>query len=117
MLPLYKELSSKNILKSEKINVKEMEKELEKELEILEEKIKDAEENFGENEVREALLNKCLFFKKIGEKELAKESYEKTLKKTVALGQKIDITFDLIRMGFAFGDLKLLEENVSRAKV
>jgi 26S proteasome regulatory subunit N7 len=116
MLPLYKGLISQKILQTDKINVEEMEKENKQTLQDLEDKIKDAEENFGENEVREALLNRCLFYKRIGEKELAKESYAQTLKKTVALGQKIDIAFDLIRTGFAFNDLQLLKTNIERAK-
>ncbi|KAJ7296613.1 hypothetical protein O6H91_Y112100 [Diphasiastrum complanatum] len=38
------------------------------EIQKLDEKITDAEENLGESEVREALLNKALFFVRIGDK-------------------------------------------------
>jgi len=42
-------------------------------------------------------------------------SYEKTELKTVSLGQKIDIVFDVLRIGYAFNDLSLIKKNIQKA--
>jgi len=97
--------------------VNKMDTEIQAKLKALGEKIKDAEENYGENEIREALLNQALFYKEIGDKEEAVKAYAKTSLKTIALGQKIDIAFDLVRIGFAFSDLVLLKKSIESAKV
>jgi len=94
-----------------------MKVEIDGKLKELTEKITDATENYGENEIREANLNLALYYKKIGDKEKSIESYEKTATKTIALGQKIDITFDLLRIAFAFPDLPLLKKYIEKAKV
>jgi 26S proteasome regulatory subunit N7 len=46
----------------------ELRQQNEEKIKELDDKIKDAEENFGENEVREALLAKAEYFHKIGDK-------------------------------------------------
>ena len=112
MTPLLKNLT--HHISIEKSIREELEKKNNENLEKLDAKIKDAEENFGENEVREALLAKSQYYHKIGDKKLALEWFDKTFAKTVALGQKIDILFSKTIIGFAFDDLdlvkKLLEE-------
>lgn len=45
-----------------------MKAENEKKLKELDDKIKDAQENLGENEVREAHLAKATYYKEIGDK-------------------------------------------------
>lgn len=86
------------------------------ELKTLDEKLKDAQENLGESEVREALLAKALFFSRIGDKERAESAYRLTYEKTVPLGQRLDIVFSLIRLGLAFGDPSLVKRNIEKAK-
>lgn len=85
-------------------------------LKELDEKIKDAEDNFGESEVREANLNKAEYYHKIGDKEKTLTQYRITSEKTVSLGQRLDIVFGLLRVGFAFLDLDLIQRNVEKAK-
>lgn len=68
-----------------------------KHMEELEAKIKDAEENLGESEVREAFLAKADFLAKIGDKESALVAYAETEKKTVAMGQRMDLVFSILR--------------------
>lgn len=41
--------------------------------------------------------------------------FEETLKKTVSLGQKLDIVFTLIRLGFFYTDQELTQKSLTRA--
>lgn len=78
--------------------------------------MKDAEENAGESEVREALLARAEFFARIFDREKAEEGYEKTFKATIGVGQKIDIVLALIRLGLTALDFKSISKNITRAK-
>ena len=86
------------------------------ELAKLEEKIKDAAENEGETEIREAYLAKADFLMRIGEKEIALAAYDETLTKTVALGPKLDVVLAKLRIGFFFDDLPLVKETLEKGK-
>ena len=88
----------------------------EKDLQALDARIKDAEENFGETEVREVLLARALFYVKIGDKEKALTAYRQTAEKTFPLGQRLDLAFARIRLGFAFDDHDLTSRNIEMAK-
>jgi len=87
-----------------------------KALEALEVKIKDAEENLGESELREALLNKAEYLTKIGNKEAAETAIRKTIEKTVGLGNRMDMVFLLIRIGLFYMDHDLVTRNLDKAK-
>lgn len=93
-----------------------MEKDIEKELKELDDKVKDAEENSGESEVREALLKRAEFFGRILDIAKAEVAYEKTFKATIGIGQKIDIILSMIRLGLTLMDFKLINKNIIRAK-
>lgn len=86
------------------------------ELKKLDEKIADAEENLGESEVREALLAKALFYIRIGDKESSLEQLKVTEAKTVAVGQKMDLVFHTLRLGFFHLDFTLISRNIDKAK-
>ena len=86
------------------------------ELAKLEEKIKDAAENEGETEIREAYLAKADFLMRIGEKEIALAAYDETLTKTVALGPKLDVVLAKLRIGFFFDDLPLVRRRSRRGR-
>ncbi|KAJ7295423.1 hypothetical protein O6H91_Y189500 [Diphasiastrum complanatum] len=86
------------------------------EIQKLDEKITDAEENLGESEVREALLNKALFFVRIGDKEKSLEHLKATEGKTVAVGQKMDLVFHTLRLGFFSLDFDLITKSIDKAK-
>ena len=88
----------------------------EKHLEELEAKIKDAEENLGESEVREALLAKADFLAKIGNREAAMEAYAVTEKKTVAMGQKMDLMFSILRMQIFYDDWHGVKGSIEKTK-
>jgi len=93
-----------------------MKSENEKKLKELEDKVKDAIENLGESEVRIALLNKSMYYTRIGDKENAISQFRKTDEKTIGIGQKIDIIFAQIRIGFFWMDPDLIKRNVEKAK-
>lgn len=86
------------------------------ELKKLDEKITDAEENLGESEVREALLAKALYYIRIGDKEKSLEQLKITEGKTVAVGQKMDLVFHTLRLGFFYLDFNLISINIDKAK-
>lgn len=88
-----------------------------KELEALAAKEKDAKENLGDTEVREALLERADYLASIGEKDKAVEAYNTTDEKTVGMGGKIDISFSKIRIGLAWGDTELLKAEIEKAKM
>lgn len=79
-------------------------------------KVKDAEENAGESEVREALLARAEFFGRIFDCKKAEEAYEKTFKATIGVGQKIDIMLSLIRLGLTSMDYKFVATNIAKVK-
>lgn len=77
----------------------EEKKDYEKELKELDDKIADAEQNFGDIEVRDAILAKAHFIRRtVGDKEQAIKIYELALKKTIEIGKKMDINFEILRI-------------------
>jgi len=96
--------------------VEKMEDDNKTKLAQLDEAIKDAEENLGESELREALLKKSEFFAIIGDKKAAIESVRKTNEKTVGLGNRMDLVFLNIRIGLFFMDHDIIKANIEKAK-
>lgn len=89
---------------------------IEDEIRKLDDKIADAEENLGESEVREAHLAKSLYFIRIGDKEKALEQLKVTESKTVAVGQKMDLVFYTLQIGFFHMDFNLISRSLEKAK-
>lgn len=117
----------------------------EEKLKQLDDAIKDATENLGESEVRDALCAKADYFARIGDKvrilqitsncvfnahftiflgvspqmtkykENAEKQYRLTLEKTVGAGQKLDVIFIVIRMGLFWMDHDLIKRNLEKA--
>lgn len=88
----------------------EMQRENTATLDELNAKIKEAEETLGENEIREAYLKRANHYTRIGEKDKALEELTLTETKTIAIGQKLDICFTKIRIGFFFNDVSLINK-------
>jgi 26S proteasome regulatory subunit N7 len=86
------------------------------ELETLEATIKDAEEELGETEIREAHLAKAEHLSQIGDKDGAISAFRVTTEKTVSLGHKLDIVFHQIRLGMFYGDGDLTVRNLDKAE-
>jgi len=83
----------------------------------LEEMKKDAEENLGENEVREAFVARAIHLARIGSSpEIVRAACEEAEKRTVASGQKMDLCFLTIRVALFFNDLKIAAAATDKAK-
>ncbi|KAK9942094.1 hypothetical protein M0R45_007783 [Rubus argutus] len=116
MAPLYEILVSQLVLELDDRCLNSMRTNNQDELKKLNEKIADAEENLGESEVREAHLLKFLFFIRIGNKEKALEQLKLTETKTVAVGQKMDLLFYTLQLGFFCMDFDLISKSIDKAK-
>jgi 26S proteasome regulatory subunit N7 len=82
----------------------------------LEETIKDADENLGETEIREGYLAKAEYLCTIGDKEGAVAAFKVAKEKAVALGNRLDIVFNLIRLGMFYSDSALTVKNLELAQ-
>ena len=80
----------------------------------LDAKIADAEENLGENEVREAMLEKAEHYARIADKDEAVSALRAVFEKTVGAGQKLDVVFTLIRLGLFWSDDDLITRNITK---
>ncbi|KAL6077645.1 26S proteasome non-ATPase regulatory subunit 6 [Balamuthia mandrillaris] len=116
MLPFYQALCEQFKWKQDAALVQKMSAEIDAHLKKLDETIADAVENLGESEVREGHLAKSDYLCRIGDKEKAISCFRETTEKTVGLGQKLDIVFTLIRMGFFWNDNDLIVRNIEKAK-
>lgn len=70
----------------------------------------------GESEVRQAWLRKSEYLCQIGDKDAAVSAFRQTYEKTVGMGHRIDLIFNLIRLGLFFMDHQLINANLSKAK-
>lgn len=93
-----------------------MKKANEAELKTLNEAIEEAEKSMGESEIREANLKKAEYLSRIADKEEAVKAFAKTYDKTVSLGQRLDLVFHNIRLGFFYLDHSLITRNLEKAK-
>jgi len=82
----------------------------------LDARIAECEEKEGETEIREAYLARTDHYIGIGEKETAYTSIEETVKKTVAMGPRLDLVLAKLRVGLFFDDLPLVKSEIERAK-
>jgi len=83
----------------------------------LEEMKKDAEENLGENEVRESYVARVIHLARIGSSaSVVFKACEEAEKRTVASGQKLDLWFLAIRVALFFNDHKLAKLATEKAK-
>ena len=84
-------------------------------LQELGDKIKDAEENLGEMEVRDALLAKADYLAEIGDRTGAGEAYTATEAKTAGAGPKLDLALSLLRLDISRGDWHAVKDGLERA--
>ncbi|XP_072181862.1 26S proteasome non-ATPase regulatory subunit 6-like [Diadema setosum] len=116
MAPFYEEICKELNWKVDTKVLQAMKDDNAAELKKLDETLKDAEQNLGETEVRDALLAKAEFFCRIGDKESCLTTFRKAFEKTVALGHRLDIIFHLIRVGIFWNDNDLITRNIDKAK-
>ncbi|KAJ8615655.1 hypothetical protein MRB53_035027 [Persea americana] len=116
MAPLYETLAADSVLQMDRAVLDSMRAKMDEELKKLDERIADAEENLGESEVREAHLAKSLFYIEISDKEKALEQLKVTEGKTVAVGQRMDLVFYMLQLGFFYMDFDLISKSIDKAK-
>nr|KJB38750.1 hypothetical protein B456_006G270400 [Gossypium raimondii] len=116
MAPYYETLAADKVVELDQDVLDSMRAKNEEEIKKLDEKIADAEENLGESEVREAHLAKSLYYIRIGDKEKALEQLKLTETKTVAVGQKMDLVFYTLQIGFFYMDFDLISKSIDKAK-
>ncbi|KAD4889064.1 hypothetical protein E3N88_21137 [Mikania micrantha] len=112
---LYETLTASSVLELDQKVLDSMRAKTAEELINLDEKIADAEENLGESEVREAHLAKCLFYIRIADKK-ALEQLKVTEGKTDDVGQRMDLVFYTLQMGFFYMDFDLISRSIDKAK-
>lgn len=82
----------------------------------IEDAIKNAEENYGDTEVREALINKADFFLKNGEDEKAIKGYTHAYEKTVGVSKRLEIYMILIQIYFKQNKLDEIKSYILKSK-
>ncbi|CAL8087200.1 unnamed protein product [Calicophoron daubneyi] len=92
-----------------------MKEENEKQIKELNAKVKDAEENLGDTEIRAAMTAKAHYLSKIGDKEGALKEFRLILDKVLMPGFRLDAIFHVLRIGFFFGDRDLITKNLEKA--
>ncbi|KAG1654442.1 hypothetical protein FOA52_009160 [Chlamydomonas sp. UWO 241] len=83
----------------------------------LESKIKDAEENLGEQEVRDGLLAKADYLCSLGDKDAAIAAYAAAEGKSAGAGAKMDLAFSQIRLLMFYEDWREVRKFIAKAKV
>lgn len=117
MAPFYKHLCEQYGWMEDEALTAAMQKTNAAELVKLEATIKDAEEELGETEIREAHLAKSEHLCIIGDKDAAVAAFRVTSEKTVSLGHRLDIVFNLIRLGMFYSDNDLTVRNLEKAQI
>lgn len=97
LAPLYEHLCGELGIPKDEAKLSSMKAINEQRLSELEAKIKDAEENLGETEVRDATHARAEYLGRIGDREGAAKAYAETEEKTASGGAKADMVFSQIR--------------------
>ena len=82
----------------------------------LDAKIEEAKDTGGDTEYRDALLNKANYYAQIGDREKAIAGFEETYGKTIGASSQIDVAMALLRLGYAFDDLRTQKKYITRLK-
>ncbi|RXH96078.1 hypothetical protein DVH24_008578 [Malus domestica] len=98
MAPLYETLVAESMLELDQGVMDSMRAKNQEELKKLDEKIADAEENLGESE------------------EKALEQLKVMESRTVAVGQKMDLVFYTLQLGFFYMDFDLISKSIDKVK-
>jgi len=115
MAPFYKKVCESLKWPVDDNKLKAMEEDNKKTLQEFDDKIKDAEENLGETEIRDAYLDKAEFTVLIGDKENSLTNLRQAFEKTTTLGHKLDNIFLQIRLGLFFLDNDIIVRNMEKA--
>ena len=87
------------------------------ELQKLEDAIKNVEENYGDSEVREAIMQRADFYLKHNEEDLAIKSYKLAYEKTVGVSKRLEIYMILLQIYFKSNKLDEIKSYIDKSKV
>ncbi|KAI9295045.1 PCI-domain-containing protein [Neoconidiobolus thromboides FSU 785] len=116
MAPFYKLICEENNFNIDQALYSQMLKNNEEKIKEFEVKMEEAKESEGETEIIDVLSKKADYKAKIGEKEEAIAAYQELYEKGLTIGQRLDILFSLMRIGFFFNEPSLLATNIEKAK-
>ena len=94
----------------------EVEKTFEELIEEDDKKIKDATENYGDVEIRDALIEKANTYLKYKKIEEAMAVYKEALAKSVGVGKKMDIHFLILKIYLEHRNLDKIREHIELQK-
>lgn len=116
LAPIYENICSEVGLPLDQAKLAAMKAKNAEKLAELEAKIKDAEENLGETEVRDALHAKADYLASLGDRAAAVEAYKATEAKTAGSGNKMDLVFSQIRLSIFYDDWHDVKNLLARGK-
>eukprot|EP00882_Tetradesmus_deserticola_P026493 GHRQ01029237.1.p1 GENE.GHRQ01029237.1~~GHRQ01029237.1.p1 ORF type:complete len:370 (+),score=129.11 GHRQ01029237.1:250-1359(+) len=116
LAPYYEHICGELGWELQQSKLQEMQASNAKQLEDLAAKIKDAEENLGETEVRDALHARATFLGDTGDCEAAAAAYKETEDKTASGASKADMVFAQIRLAILYQDWHCVKRLLLRAK-
>ncbi|EGD77468.1 proteasome 26S subunit [Salpingoeca rosetta] len=116
MAPVYDQACKDHDLSHDAALSKQMHADSAEKLKQLDANIKDAEENLGETEIRDAYMAKAQHYARIGAKEEAEAAFRQVYEKSISVGQRMDVVFYLLRIGFFFDDKELITRNLEKAE-
>lgn len=117
-MTVYYELICKELKLPEdnKLIIEKMKAANAKDLKAADDRILDAQTNFGETEIRDSKLAKANLYAIIGNKNFAIDWYDQTMKETVCIGSQIDLVFAVLDFAFCNHDIPLIRKNIIKAK-
>ncbi|KAK5968027.1 Proteasome Regulatory Particle [Trichostrongylus colubriformis] len=116
MAPLYQIICDELGVPVDKAQLEAMKENNTKRVKEIDAEIEDAENNLGSTEVRQAWLRKFEYYCQIGDKENVCKTFTSTYDKSVGMGYRIDLVFNMIRVGLFFLDHSLINQHITKAK-
>lgn len=116
MAPAYEEICEELGLPVDAAKLEALRTANQQRLDKLDATVKDAEENLGDVEVREARAAKADYLCKIGDRAAAVEAYKAVEQKAAGSGLKMDNVFTMLRGDLAAGSWGEVKEGIARAK-
>jgi len=90
---------------------------MEDEVKKLDDKIEDARKNYGDIEIRDAILEKAKYFHyKRKDFEQAKKIYMEAYDITMGSSKRMDILFEILLMAIEIQNLELIRDNIEKCK-
>lgn len=89
----------------------------EEKLKQCEDSIQNAKENYGDTEVREAIMVKAELYHKNDKIEEAKKVYIEAFEKTVGISKRLEIYMILLQIFFKENDLVAIKKYITKSKL